>query len=249
MPVHPDLQEGPEARRQYPGLDLRLRLATGSPPTRLPLPAARSRWSMPASSSATPTCAAAANTGANGTSAGQLDNKPNTWRDLIACLRGPVRQEYTSPAHLAIGGRSAGGITVGPRADRAAGPVRRRDRRRRLVKSAALRRRAERLRRGAGVGRDQRRAAATGPSRGSTATRRCSDGVAYPAMLLTTGVTDPRVAPFHAAQDGGAAASRRAVPASPSCCASTSTPATASAPPARNRIARRRTPTRSCCGS
>ena len=45
--------------------------------------------------------------------AGQLANKPNTWRDLIAVCEELIAKKYTSSAHLAIGGRSAGGITVG----------------------------------------------------------------------------------------------------------------------------------------
>ena len=45
--------------------------------------------------------------------AGQLANKPNTWRDLIAVCEDLFAKKYTSPEHLAIGGRSAGGITVG----------------------------------------------------------------------------------------------------------------------------------------
>ena len=45
--------------------------------------------------------------------AGQLANKPNTWRDLIAVCEDLIAKKYTSAEHLAIGGRSAGGITVG----------------------------------------------------------------------------------------------------------------------------------------
>lgn len=39
--------------------------------------------------------------------------KPNSWRDLIACAEEAVRQNFTSPRRLAIQGASAGGITVG----------------------------------------------------------------------------------------------------------------------------------------
>jgi prolyl oligopeptidase len=45
--------------------------------------------------------------------AGQLANKPNTWRDLIDVCEDLCTRKYTAPARLAIGGRSAGGITVG----------------------------------------------------------------------------------------------------------------------------------------
>src|SRR5256885_292929 len=45
--------------------------------------------------------------------AGQLANKPNTWRDLIYVCEELCARKYTSRARLAIGGRSAGGRTVG----------------------------------------------------------------------------------------------------------------------------------------
>ena len=39
--------------------------------------------------------------------------KPNTWKDMIACAQYLIDQKYTSSAHLAIEGGSAGGITIG----------------------------------------------------------------------------------------------------------------------------------------
>ncbi len=45
--------------------------------------------------------------------AGQKLNKPNTWRDLIACAEFLIEQRYTRTEKLAIIGGSAGGITVG----------------------------------------------------------------------------------------------------------------------------------------
>jgi prolyl oligopeptidase len=45
--------------------------------------------------------------------AGQKLNKPNTWRDLIACGEYLVQRKFTRSAKLAIQGGSAGGITVG----------------------------------------------------------------------------------------------------------------------------------------
>src|SRR5207302_1704056 len=44
---------------------------------------------------------------------GQLMNKPNTWRDLIDVCEELCAKKYTARSRLAIGGRSAGGITVG----------------------------------------------------------------------------------------------------------------------------------------
>lgn len=45
--------------------------------------------------------------------AGRKATKPNTWRDLIDCCEHLVRKGWTSPAKLAIIGGSAGGITMG----------------------------------------------------------------------------------------------------------------------------------------
>ena len=45
--------------------------------------------------------------------AGKKANKPNTWRDDIAAAEHLIAEGYTSKAKLAIGGGSAGGITVG----------------------------------------------------------------------------------------------------------------------------------------
>jgi prolyl oligopeptidase len=44
---------------------------------------------------------------------GKDANKPNTWRDLIACAEHLIREGWTTPDQLAITGGSAGGITVG----------------------------------------------------------------------------------------------------------------------------------------
>ena len=45
--------------------------------------------------------------------AGMIATKPHTWEDFIACGRYLVNHGYTSPAHLAGEGTSAGGITIG----------------------------------------------------------------------------------------------------------------------------------------
>lgn len=131
--------------------------------------------------------------------AGQLKNKPNTWRDLIAVVEDLQAKGYTSPAHTAIGGRSAGGIAVG----------------------RALEERPDLF--GAvvsGVGWHnplryvaEQNGYAEEPEWGAIADaqgykalksidsyQQVVDGTAYPAIMLTTGVTDPRVAPFHPAK-------------------------------------------------
>jgi len=45
--------------------------------------------------------------------AGKLLTKPNTWKDFIACAEYLINQKYTSTPRLAIEGGSAGGITIG----------------------------------------------------------------------------------------------------------------------------------------
>jgi prolyl oligopeptidase len=131
--------------------------------------------------------------------AGQLVNKPNTWRDLIAVCEDLVAKKYTSPRHLAIGGRSAGGITVGramtERPDLFAAVVDG------VGWSNPLRYMVEQN----GYG-EEPEWGAIGDLAGYRALKSIDsyqsvrDGTTYPAVLLTTGVTDPRVAPFHVAK-------------------------------------------------
>ncbi len=131
--------------------------------------------------------------------AGQLENKPNTWRDLIAVCEELCAKKYTSPAHLAIGGRSAGGITVGraltERPDLFAAVVDG------VGWSNPLRYVVEQN----GFG-EEPEWGAIAEEKGYRALKSIDsyqavkDGTPYPAVLLTTGVTDPRVAPFHVAK-------------------------------------------------
>jgi prolyl oligopeptidase len=131
--------------------------------------------------------------------AGQLENKPNTWRDLIAVCEEIQAKGYTSPAYQAIGGRSAGGITMGraleERPDLFA-----------VVVSGVgwhnpLRYVAEQN----GYGEEPEWGAIADPTgfkalKSIDSYQQVVDGTKYPAVLLTTGVTDPRVAPFHPAK-------------------------------------------------
>jgi prolyl oligopeptidase len=131
--------------------------------------------------------------------AGQLMNKPNTWRDLIDVCEDLCANKYTTPARLAIGGRSAGGITVGramaERPELFAAVIDG------VGWSNPLRYVAEQN----GYGEEPEWGAISDEA-GYRALKLIDsyqavrDGVAYPAVLLTTGVTDPRVAPFHVAK-------------------------------------------------
>jgi prolyl oligopeptidase len=131
--------------------------------------------------------------------AGQLAHKPNTWRDLIAVCEDVIAKKYTSPRHLAIGGRSAGGITVGramtERPDLFAAVIDG------VGWSNPLRYVAEQN----GYGEEPEWGAISDPAgyralKSIDSYQAVKDGTAYPAVLLTTGVTDPRVAPFHVAK-------------------------------------------------
>src|SRR5947208_725317 len=128
--------------------------------------------------------------------AGQLANKPNTWRDLIDVCEELCARKYTSRARLAIGGRSAGGITVGramtERPELFAAVIDG------VGWSNPLRYVAEQN----GYGEEPEwgaisEAAGYRALKEIDSYQHVKDGVAYPAVLLTTGVTDPRVGPFH----------------------------------------------------
>jgi prolyl oligopeptidase len=131
--------------------------------------------------------------------AGQLENKPNTWHDLIAVCEELIAKKYTSTPHLAIGGRSAGGITVGraltERPDLFAAVIDG------VGWSNPLRYVAEQN----GYGEEPEWGAIADAAgyralKSIDSYQAVKDGTPYPAVLLTTGVTDPRVAPFHVAK-------------------------------------------------
>jgi prolyl oligopeptidase len=131
--------------------------------------------------------------------AGQKLTKHNTWQDFIACAQYLINHGYTSPAHLAGGGGSAGGITVGraiterPELFAAAVDI--------VGVSDSLRMEQE------------PNGAPNIPEFGSTRTpegfkglyemspyHHVKDGTAYPAVMFMTGINDPRVAPWQMAK-------------------------------------------------
>lgn len=131
--------------------------------------------------------------------AGQLKNKPNTWRDLIAVSEDMVATGYTAPGKLAIGGRSAGGITMGramqERPELFAA----------VVSGVGWHNPLRYVAEANSYGEEPewgaiRERAGFEALRSIDSYQQVRDGVKYPAVLLTTGVTDPRVAPFHPAK-------------------------------------------------
>lgn len=131
--------------------------------------------------------------------AGQLENKPNTWRDLIAVCEDIQAKGYTSPAYQAIGGRSAGGITVGRALEE------RPDLYAAVVSGVGWHNPLRYVAEQNGYGEEPEWGAIADPAgfkalKSIDSYQQVVDGTRYPAVMLTTGVTDPRVAPFHPAK-------------------------------------------------
>jgi prolyl oligopeptidase len=127
--------------------------------------------------------------------AGRKLTKPNTWRDAIDCAEYLIANKWTSKGRLAVEGTSAGGIMIGrfltERPDLLAVAIVR------VGDSNATR------------FQFMEAGPANIPEFGSITTldgfrglremdalSHVKDGVRYPAVLLTTGVNDPRVAPW-----------------------------------------------------
>ena len=124
--------------------------------------------------------------------AGYQATKPNTWHDAIACAQWLVDHRYTSPPKLAVRGGSAGGILVGraitERPDlfgAAIDDVPTSDTLRMEFSSNGVPNIPE-------FGSVKTEAGFRGLLEMSPYAH-VKDGVAYPAVLLTTGFNDPRV--------------------------------------------------------
>ena len=128
--------------------------------------------------------------------AGQKATKPNTWRDFIDVSEALIATRVTSSRHLVIQGTSAGGVAVGraltERPDLFAGAVAD------VGWMNPIRYAAEQN----NVDIDE-----WGPIEDATSFRvmyemdsyhAVRDGVRYPAVLITCGLNDPRVATFNA---------------------------------------------------
>ena len=131
--------------------------------------------------------------------AGKDANKPNTWRDLIACAEDLIARGYTTKDKLFIFGGSAGGITMGraltERPDLFAGVI--------AIVPGANTLRSE----------FQPSGPLNIPEFGTIKTeegfknlyemdtiQHVRPGVQYPPVLITTGLNDPRVSPWEPAK-------------------------------------------------
>jgi prolyl oligopeptidase len=131
--------------------------------------------------------------------AGKGATKPNTWRDLLACAQYLVDRRYTSPSRLAVSGTSAGGILAGraitERPDLFGAAV--------IYVGVSNALRMENEEAGPanieefGTVKDSLGARALYEM---DAYQHVRDGTPYPAVLLTTGLNDPRVAPWQPAK-------------------------------------------------
>lgn len=130
---------------------------------------------------------------------GKDATKPNTWRDAIACAETLIAKGYTTSKMLTITGTSAGGIMVGraatERPDLFAGAVTR------VGDSNALR--SETM--PGGPANIPEFGTVVDPQQfknllAMDAYQHVVDRTRYPAWMLTTGLTDPRVAPWQAAK-------------------------------------------------
>lgn len=130
---------------------------------------------------------------------GFQETKPNTWKDFIACAEYLIRQKYTAPRHLGGLGISAGGILMGraiterPDLFGAAG----------IAVGATDMLRFETTANGvpnvAEFGSVKTEAGFRNLL-AMSAYHHVKDGVRYPAVLLHTGINDPRVDPWLAAK-------------------------------------------------
>jgi prolyl oligopeptidase len=128
---------------------------------------------------------------------GRKLTKHNTWEDLIACAEFMSAVKWSSPAKMAIRGGSAGGITVGramtDRPDLFAVVI--------SNVGVSNNLRAEFSQNGPPNVPEFGTVTEEDGFKGLFAMdsyQHVKDGTAYPAMFLTTGVTDPRVDPWQA---------------------------------------------------
>lgn len=127
--------------------------------------------------------------------AGRQATKPNTWKDFIACAEYLIAHRYTSASHLVGSARSAGGILIGraieERPDLFAAAIE--------VSPVTDMLRFETTANGPGNTLEfgtVKTEAGFKALYAMSPYANVKDGVKYPAVLIMTGMNDPRVAPW-----------------------------------------------------
>ncbi len=128
--------------------------------------------------------------------AGNLTHKQNVFDDFYACGQHLVTAGYTTPARLAIQGRSNGGLLMG--AELTQHP----DAWKAVVAQVGIHDMLRVERDSNGAFNVTEYGSVTNPAQfdalyAYSPYHHIKDGVAYPAVLFTTGANDPRVAPYH----------------------------------------------------
>jgi len=126
---------------------------------------------------------------------GMIATKQHTIDDFLGCAQYLIDQKYTSPAHLAGHGRSAGGITIGgaitQRPDLFAAA---------LICEGATNALRDETQEGGPMNIPEFGSVKTEEGfkalYGMDAYAHVKDGTPYPAVLVTTGMNDPRVSPW-----------------------------------------------------
>jgi prolyl oligopeptidase len=131
--------------------------------------------------------------------AGYKQTKPNTWKDFIACAEYLIREKYTDSRHLAAEGGSAGGIlmsnTITERPDLLAAAI--------IYVGANNTLRGETTPNGVPNIPEFGTVKSEGGFKALLAMdgyHKVKPGTPYPAVLLTTGINDPRVEPWMSAK-------------------------------------------------
>lgn len=131
--------------------------------------------------------------------AGQLATKPNTVADFLGCAHHLIAEKITSPAHLGGEGTSAGGIMIGGAITAEPG----------LFGAAIIRVGMTNALRFEQIPIGPFNISEFGTVKTAEgfkmllaidAFHRVKDGTPYPAVLVTTGITDPRVSPWQSAK-------------------------------------------------
>ncbi|CAA7194141.1 prolyl oligopeptidase family serine peptidase [Chryseobacterium potabilaquae] len=126
---------------------------------------------------------------------GYKEKKPNSWKDLIACTEYLIKKKFTSKKKIAIWGGSAGGITVGR------AMTKRPDLFGAVIVEAGVLNTIRSEKNGIGGTDVSEYGSIKDPKEFKgilemDAYLHIKKGIKYPATLISTGINDPRIAPW-----------------------------------------------------